>query len=279
MASFVIECRALAGIQFEDIATGVAIRTPLHVRGVVGGATVETYANRRNIHVVARAAGLDDYAASFSDIPSTPGVGEVALALEVRDPSGVYLPRQFSLALPRTPDKTLPNSVYEPVAVPLLRSPRASRSRNWAMVRIRLQAGATTDPVDAALLRVVQDPEGAREILGWGMSVIADPEARTIERRDRGKGRWTHFGPRHVGEASVPVVGLNSQVWGVAEDEEVILSDIDATLEIVPMTIPGPGRLPDPDAFFSTPVAPGNSRTVTLSVGGDVNAEPFPVNL
>lgn len=279
MASFVIESRALAGIQFEDIATGAPIRTPLHVRGVVGGVPVVVQPNRRNIHVITGAAGLEDYIASFLDVPPTPAVGDIPIDLEVRDPNGVYLPRQFTVALPRTTDKMLPDTVYEPIVVQLLRSPRASRSRNWAMVRIRLLVGATDDPVGAALLRVVQDPEGEREILGWGMSVIADPQAREIERRKQVPGRWIHFSSRHVGEASVPVVGLSGQVWGVAEGEDVILSDIDATLEVVPMTIPAEGRLPDPDDFFAVAVAAGNSRNITLSVGGDVHADPLSVNL
>jgi len=279
MARMLIDSRALAGIRFEDIATGVPVAVALHVRGVVGGVPVVTYPNRRNIYVITSAEGLADYVASFTEAPDVPPVGDISVGLEVRDPSGVYLPREFTVELPRTSNKADLDSVYEPIVISLLRSPRASRSRNWAMVRIRLNAGETEDPVDAALLRVVRDPEGEREILGWGMSVIADPQAREIERREPSKGRWQHFGPRHVGEASVPVVGLASQVWGVAEDEPVILSDIDATLEVVPMTSPGAERLPDPDDFFSTPAAPGNSRAVTLSVGGDVNADPFSVNL
>jgi hypothetical protein len=147
------------------------------------------------------------------------------------------------------------------------------------MIRIRLNAGATEHPVAAALLRVVQDPDGDREILGWGMSVIDDPEAREIERHGRNRERWVHFSPRHVGEAGVAVVGLSGQIWGVGDDDDVVLSNIAATLEVVPMTIPGEGRLPDPDGFFATNVAPGNSRDITLSVGGDVHADPFSVNL
>ncbi|HVH99852.1 MAG TPA: hypothetical protein VM869_14115 [Enhygromyxa sp.] len=279
MASFVIESRVLAGIQFEDIATGVPIRAPLHVRGVADSAPVVVQPNRRNIHVIVGAPGLEDYVASFLAAPSTPPLGDVTVELEVRDPSGIYLPRRFSVDLPRTTNKALPDSVFEPIAVPLLRSPRASRSRNWAMVRVRLLAGASEDPVTAALLRVVQDPAGEREILGWGMSVIADPQARELERRSpTAHGRWIHFSARHVGEASVPVVGLSGQVWGVEEDEDVILSNIDATLEVVPMTMPV-GGLPNPDDFFATAVAPGNSLEITLSVGGDVHAGPISVNL
>lgn len=279
MASLVIENRVLAGVRFEDIATGTTVRLPLDVRGAPGGVPLTTYTNRRSIHVVSGAEGLEEYVASFSAPPAAPPVGDVSLTLEVRDPSGTYLPREFSIAVPRTIDRTLPDSVYELVSVPLLRSPLAGRSRNWAMIRIRLNAGATSDGVPAALVRVVQDPTGAREILGWGMSVVADPRAREIERRRAGGPRWTHFDPRHVGEASVPVVGLSGQVWSVDPGDDVILTDIAAALEVVPMTLPAAGRLPDPDDFFAAAVAAGNSRDISLSVGGDVIAAPFAVDL
>ena len=211
--------------------------------------------------------------------PPTPPVGDVVVGLEVRDPGGTYLPRQFSVALPRRSDPALPDSVFEPVVVPLMRSPRASRSRNWAMIRVWLGVGMTDEPIAAALLRVVHDPTGDREILGWGMSVVADPRAREIELRAPGRKRWVHFGDRHLGEASVPVVGLSDQVWGVEPGEDVLLADIPATLEVVPMSLPGPARLPDPSTFFGAIVVPANTRAVTLSVGGDIHAEPFPVTI
>lgn len=277
MATELIENRVLAGIQFEDIATNTPVRLPLDVRGIEGGTAFTTFANQRNIHVVSVAAGLEDYVAAFEDAPSTPPVGDIAITLEVRDPSGVYLPREFTLELPRTTDRTLPDSVFELVTVPLLRSPLASRSRNWAMIRIRLLAGATDDGLGAALVRVVQDPTGAREILGWGMSVLPDPRARSIARMPR-QPRWIHFEARHVGEAAIPVVGLSGQVWSVDPGDDVLLTDIEATLEVVPITLAA-GRLPDPDDFFATAVAAGNSRDITLSVGGDVLEEPFAVTL
>lgn len=279
MATLTLEQRVLAGIRFEDIATGATIATPLHLRAVPGNPPVDIRANRRSIHVVYGAEGFADYVASFAQAPELPPVGDVTVELEVRDPGGVYLPRQFSLDLPRVADPEQADSVFEAVGVHLLRSPQALRSRNWAMIRIRLNAGATPEPVPAALLRVVHDPAGEREILGWGMSVCADPEAHSIEKRARQGARWVHFGQRHVGEASVPVVGLSGQVWAVGEGEDVLLTDIPAALEVVPMTIPGAGRLPNPDDFFAAATAPGNRRPITLSVGGNLNAEPFSVTL
>jgi hypothetical protein len=279
MASFVIEHRVLAGISFEDLATGGPVTIPLHVRGVVGARRVQVRANRRNIYVIVSADGLESHIESFRTAPSTPAVGSISVELEVRDPSGTYLPRQFTVALPRTSNRALPDSVFEPVRVQLLRSPRASRSRNWAMLRVRLLAGASVEPVVAALLRVVHDPDGAREILGWGMSVIADPSAREIERQTKARERWVHFGDRHIGEASVPIVGLSGQIWGTSDDDDVVLNNIPATLEVLPMAVPAAGRLPDPDDYFTTAVTPGNSLDITLSVGGDVHAEPFSVHL
>lgn len=279
MASFVVADRVLAALRFVDIATGASIGLPLVLNGSPGGPRVLTSSNRRGLHVITWATGFDDYVAAFDPPPSEPPAGTVSVGVEVRDPSGTYLPRQLSVALPRELDRTASDSVFEPITVALFRSPRATRSRNWAMIRVRLLAGATDDPVPAALLRVVHDPAGAREVLGFGMSVVADPEALRIERQRAGHARWVHFAERHVGEASVPVVGLSGQIWAVGDDEEVVLSDIAAALEVVPMTLAGPGRLPDPDAFLAAPAATANTRALTLSVGGEIHEPPFAVEL
>jgi hypothetical protein len=279
VASFVVENRVLAGLRFVDIATGAPIGLPLVLRGAPGEPRVLTSSNRRGIHVITWAEGFDAYVAAFDPPLTQPPVGDVSIVIEVRDPSGTYLPRQLSVALPREVDGAAADSVFEPITVALLRSPRATRSPNWAMIRIRLLAAATNAPLPAALLRVVHDPEGAREVLGFGMSVVADPEALNIERQRTGRARWVHFTERHVGEASVPVVGLSSQIWAVGDDEEVVLSNIAAALEVVPMTVAGPGRLPDPDAFFAAPAGAGNTRALTLSVGGEIHEPPFSVSL
>src|SRR5688500_11413164 len=71
MASFVIESRVLAGIQFLDIATGGPIGIPLHVRGV-GGGSVVVRPNRRNIHVILAAEGFEKYVESFEAAPAAP---------------------------------------------------------------------------------------------------------------------------------------------------------------------------------------------------------------
>lgn len=276
MASFVIQQRALAGIRFVDVATDAPVRVPLVVRSVPSGRRVVIHPNRRNIHVLTAAEGFEEYAAGFEDIP---GVSEVPIEMEVRDPSGIYLPREFTVTIPRDADPNAQDSVFEPVSVRLFRSPRASRSQNWALIRVRLEHGPDRDPVPAALLRVVHDPEGAREILGYGMSVVPDPEARELERRHGGGTRWVHFSERHVGEAGVPVVGLNSQIWAVNPGEDVVLTNITAALEVLPMAITEQGRLPDPSNVLSSPATPANSRSITLSVGAEINEQPFLVTL
>ena len=296
MATYAIESRVLAGIEFEDAATATPVNIPLDVRAAEGQIRVETFATRRGIYVIGGAEGLEDYAAAFETPPAMPLPGTIPVAMEVRDPSGVYLPRRFTVALPRVADREAADNVFQPVTVALYRSPLAPRSQNWAMLRVRISVAPTTDPVPAALLRVVHDPAGDREILGIGMSVVADPRARRIEREGTSaRARWVHLSDRHLGEATVPVVGLSGQVWseGVPEPEPdpeadpgggtavdpVVLTDIPATLEVLPMTLPGPGEVPNPDDFLGASAAPGNTRAITLSVGGDVLSDPFPVTL
>lgn len=296
MARYSIENRVLAGIEFEDSATATPVNVPLDVRAAEGQIRIATFATRRGIYVIGEAEGLEEYVASFETPPAMPLPGTIPVAMEVRDPSGVYLPRRFTVALPRVADRLAADNVFEPVTVALYRSPLAARSQNWAMVRVRLSISPTSDPVPAALLRVVHDPTGDREILGIGMSVVADPRARRIEREGTSpRARWVHLSDRHLGEATVPVVGLSGQVWseGAPEPEPdpeeepevgtvvdpVVLTDIPATLEVLPMTLPGPGQVPNPDDFLGASPAAGNTRAITLSVGGDLLSDPFPVTL
>lgn len=276
MASLVIQSRALAGIRFVDVATDAPVRIPLVVRSVLPGRRVVIYPNRRNVHVLAAVEGFEEYTSAFEDDPS---VSEALIELEVRDPSGIYLPRQFTITIPRDADPNADDSVFEPISVRLFRSPSASRSQNWALIRVRLEHGPNRDPVPAALLRVVHDPGGTRELLGYGMSVVSDPGALELERR-RGRGvRWVHFNQRHVGEAGVPVVGLNNQIWAINPGEDVVLSNITAALEVLPMAITAPGRLPDPSSVLNTPATAANSRSITLSVGAEIHEQPFLVTL
>lgn len=280
--SFSIEHRVLAGIQFEDASTGAPVRSTLDLQSE--GLTF--ILNRRHIHVVSSAVGLEDHSASFeAPPPPPPAVGALQFRIEVRDPSARYLPRSFVLALPRSTDPEADDALLSPVVVPLYRSPLAERSMHWSMVRVRLTDSVSGDPVPAAFVRIVlvtDPPSPTPEVLGIGMSVTRDLAARELERRagsgsGSGSGRrWTHFDERHLGETAIPVVGLSASIWSEDEDE-VTLDTISAAIEVLP--IPASDHLPDPSAFMTAPVAAGNRRPLQLALGEELIAAPFAVTL
>lgn len=273
---FTIEQRVLAGIRFEDASTGAPIRQRLHLRGE----GLSLFVNRRNIYVVERAVGLETHVHAFEAAPTPPpAIGELSFTVEVRDPSGMYLPRSFTLALPRSPEHDADDSVLQPVVVPLYRSPLAPSSPNWSLIRVKLIASGSGEPVPAALVRVVlpqQDPQDEVELLGIGMSVMRDDAARELARLERVSRRWTHFDVRLVGEASIPVVGLSASIWS-ENDDEVTLDAVPALIEVLPLS--GNQHLPDPASVVTAPAEPSNQHPIAITLGEELLAQALEVTL
>ena len=276
MAAVEIFERMLAGVVFEDAATRMPVRHPLHV----DADGVSFFRNRRHIYAVRRASGLEAHSEAVEAAPAAPPVGSVHFDVEVRDPSGMYLPRRFALDLPRSSDPANPDAAVRPLVVQLFRSPNAPRSLHWAVVRVRLE-DAAGEPVPAALLRVVfapAEPLPQPEILGMGMSVVDDPRARELARRFAPINRWVHFDRRHVGEACVPVVGLSSTIWSDSADgDQVSLAEVPVALEVLPIATAG--GLPDPDPSVEATVDAANRIEFSLSVGQELLAGQFEVTL
>ena len=103
--------RALAAMRFIDASTDLLITTPV----IVSGEDVKVVGNRRNDYILLARRNRQD--------PVAP------IELSVQAPGGQYLPRGFTLPLPRDPDPqnaSSDNSLFQTIDVNLFRTPSAA---------------------------------------------------------------------------------------------------------------------------------------------------------
>lgn len=258
----VVDSRVLAGFTLEDASTGAIIRRPLALRA--SGARFTS--NLSHVYAVVEAPALEAHIHAFDDPPSLPPEGSVSLPVEVRDSAGEYLPRTFRLDLPRSQDPASPTSIFSPVAIPLFRSPKASRSIHWAVVYARLEDGARGEPLPAALVRVRLQADDS--ILALGMPVFREGGSTP----GPSSARAAPFSERILGQAAIPIVGIPTTVWGSGTTDPVIQELVPATFEVVPISAEevsaGP---PDPDVHLFTPALPENRWPVQVASGRRIN--------
>lgn len=208
--------RVLGAIRWIDAVSRAPIPSPLvAVPSPPHAGTLRFVRNLSGLSVITHAAGLEPYADTFDldDLRPADRVTPLTLQIEgeVSDPTGFYLPRKFTLALPLNPSPALSadgarpaNSLFEPVELELLPSPAARVPAGWAQVRILIQ-DTEGKPIPHALARVVADADDTP--LGFGQS-----DAR--------------------GETLVAIPGLKNFAPGATEDE-VVTIETAARLEIV----------------------------------------------
>jgi hypothetical protein len=207
-----LERRVLGAIRWVDAVTGAPIPLPLVARSD----TMRFTRNLSGLAVITHADGLERYPSAFDidDLDPADVVTPGALQLEgeVRDPSGTYLPRRFTLNLPRDPSPDIippaharpANSLFTPVDVALLPSPVIRLPPGCAQVRV-LICDSEGDPAPNSLARVVATAN--ETLLGCGLA-----DAR--------------------GEALVAIPGLKHFAPGDSEDE-VVSVETEARLEII----------------------------------------------
>jgi hypothetical protein len=208
MTAELSDTRVLGALRFTDAVTSLPIDAPLTV--IAPG--IRWIRNRRAQWVIASAPGLAAHEPAFAAPPAQPDLGTVQLSFAVSDPSGRWLPRLGSVALPRDPDAThagQPTSLFVIADVPLYPAPAAPTQRGWAVVR------ATT--LANALVRVVRDSDGVR--IGAGMS-----DTR--------------------GEALIAIEGIPSALLGDG-DGPVVAKEIAVHLQVI--ADPDAGATPNPD--------------------------------
>jgi len=216
MSAELSDSRVLGALRFTDAVTALPIDAPL----VVTAPGVRWIRNRRAHWVIASAPGLTAHESEFVAPPSAPVLGDVQLSFAVNDPSGRWLPRVGSVALPRDPDAThaaQPSSLFAVQDIPMYPAPAAPTQRGWAVVRASVAGTAPGSTLPHALVRVVRDSDGVR--IGAGMS-----DAR--------------------GEALIAIEGIPSALLGDG-DGPVVAKEIAVHLQVV--WDPNAGATSDPD--------------------------------
>jgi hypothetical protein len=247
-----LDNRVLGAVRWLDAVTERPIAQPL----AVASSDLRFVRNRSGLSVIVSAAGLGAYEAcldlnSLSPADVVPDLS-LDLTAAVSDPTGRYLPRRFSLKLPRTAQPPrLPNgrrpadSLFEPVSISLLPSPLAEVATGWAQVRVTARTAAG-GPLKNLFLRVVATAGNA--ILGRGMT-----DAR--------------------GEGLVIVPGLKLFAPGNTP-EEVTTRETEVRLEAIPPT--GDDDPVDWTELDPLAAAPENVTTLKLKAG-KTYARDFPL--
>lgn len=162
--------RVLGAVRFEDRAT----RDPVSARLQVRIPGVEVSWNLSGLAVLVRARGLEPHTEAFRAAPGNPPPESVAFTGTVEDPAGGYLPRSFSVRLPRDPDPNRhedPRSLFQPVSVALFPAPSAGTAHPlWSRIRVSLARSVEgeKEPLSGALVRIT-DAAGD-VLLGSGLT-------------------------------------------------------------------------------------------------------------
>jgi hypothetical protein len=155
-----VDRRVFGAIEFVDDVTGARVLAPLRV----DAPGVGLMRNGSGLYVIRTHAGQDAYTRAFDDPPASPPRADVTMT--VRDPGNAYLPRGFTIKLPRLlRAPTLPvvdaDNVLKPVQVRL--SPAASLPLRgtWAALRLRVVVKGSSPEVGLANVLVEATPSVA----------------------------------------------------------------------------------------------------------------------
>ena len=111
-----VERRALTALRCIDATTRAPIDEPL----IVSAPGARLVRNRTGLYVVRSWTRLATHETAFDQPPAAPPIGSESLTLDVRDPSGRYLSRRVTVALPRDPSPARAgqaDSLFRPVDV------------------------------------------------------------------------------------------------------------------------------------------------------------------
>lgn len=246
-----LERRVLGAVRWVDAVTGHSVTQPL----AIDAPDLRLVRNGAGLEVVTHARGLETHESGFDleTLPPDQQVPELSIELEgaVRDPAERYLPRRFTLRLPRVASpvrlangRRPANSLFDPVEIGLLPGPSAPVAASWTQIRVSAR-DAGGQPLPDLYLRLVTSDGSA--VLGRGMT----------DRR---------------GEGLVMVAGLKLFAPGDTP-QEVTTSRTLARLEAV---VPGAGPRPvDWTALDGQPATAANRLAIELQAGRTY-AIPYP---
>lgn len=172
------------------------------------------------------------------------------------DQTGAYLPRRYTLPLPRDPDPAnaaAANSLFQAAQIVMYPTATAAAVSGWALVRVTVVNAADDRPLPGALLRLLQT-DGDR-LLARGLS------------------DWRG---RAVGEALIAAPNVPAITFGPAnngDDGAVLVNEIAARLEAYfdPQATISDSQPPDPDDLEQRRAQlPNATAAVLISAGRSV---------
>ena len=214
-----IDRRILGAIRFVDTASEAVITDSLNLKPEKSMTFVR---NLSNNYVITAAEGFEDYIREFEKAPKYDADKAEEFTVEVKDPSGRYLPRKFSVQIPRNPDpgnkdgdgRFKVGSVFRAQEVKLYRSPIAGCCAAWSMIRVTVVRGwGGKYPVRGAILTVKgKTGDFKDQVLAEG---ISDERGEAL-----------------LMAPQVPTLTFEEPAAGGQPDSAVIAVEIDALLEV-----------------------------------------------
>ncbi len=158
------ERRILGAMRVVDAATGLPV-----ARGcVLQGDGLRLVRNRRGDYAILDAPQLSAHTRAFEKPPLAPELKSVKIPVMVSDLAEGFLPRNFNLELPRSPDPDVADSIFEPVLIHMFPAPAARSEINWAVIRATLRQASSLERLPWGVVKVLKHSDGG--LLATGMA-------------------------------------------------------------------------------------------------------------
>jgi hypothetical protein len=155
-----IERRVFGALEFVDDLTDARVMSPLRVFAP----GVRLVRSGSGFYVIREVDGHDAYTRAFDDPPANPPRSSITMSVE--DPQHGYLPRSFTLALPRQlHSPTLPvtdaDNALKPVQIRLNAAASLPLRAAWAVLRLRVVVDGSAPELGLANVLVEATPQVA----------------------------------------------------------------------------------------------------------------------
>lgn len=236
-----LDRRALALLALVD-----PFGRPLAGPATLAGEGLRTVAKPGGRWAVLACKGLEAHIGSFESAPPAPAQGSVACTIDIRPADGGLAPRRAVVPLPRDPDpdhKGEDDSLFAPVTIALLPSPRCAVPATSAAVRVTVRKRTDGRRVANALVRVASDngqfaAQSVTDAAGEALVIVPD------------------FPMSFTGGGGSVVDGLPGKVTAIADPATAGLVDDADVLAALAQAAGRSSGWADPDALAAAFPAP-----------------------
>lgn len=161
-----VDRRYLGAIRFVDHVTQKVVRRPMNINAP----GLNFFTNLSQFQIISYARGLEMHLNEFKEPPDQPDAESLEFPLIIQDPLQKYLPRVFTLKLPRKSKPEEERNDFEPIDIPLCPAANSRLSPNWSIIRASvydLEDMEKEIGVGGALLRIIDEND---QLIGSGLS-------------------------------------------------------------------------------------------------------------